>query len=71
MGEGQGIRHLSAEREAAFPRLAPPKYEVTEPEKGPSLNSPSKTWLRPGFAGMPADQPIFRLPATRHELSTN
>jgi hypothetical protein len=29
MGKSQGIRHLTAEREAAFPRLARPKYEVT------------------------------------------
>ena len=32
MGESQGIRHLSAEREAAFPRLARPNYEVTSDE---------------------------------------
>ncbi len=32
MGEGQGIRHLIAEREAVFPRLARPNYEVTSDE---------------------------------------
>jgi hypothetical protein len=32
MGKSQGIRHLSAEREAALPRLARRNYEVTSDE---------------------------------------
>ena len=32
MGKSQGIRRLSAEREAAFPRLARRNYEVTSEE---------------------------------------
>ncbi len=32
MGESHGIRRLSPEREAQFPRLARPNYEVTSDE---------------------------------------
>ncbi len=80
MGKSQGIRHLSPEREAAFPRLVRPNYEVTSDEttgyngSAASIATGSRTpsrpitlWPRTGSSGKPTTswtKSSWRLPAS-------
>ena len=47
MGESQGIRHLSAEREAQFPKLAHPHYEVQATKRRDITALPTQPMISP------------------------